>query len=100
MKAIEKKITSAWLAGKSASVSNTRTDGETIFLHRSAIVRKVEGGIEINLAGWNTVTTRSRINAALWAAGYRVGVSTRRGEIYLGSKPIPDCGWVAVPRPA
>lgn len=60
----------------------------------------------INLCGWNTQTTRSRLNAIIRMAakvgygGVDFGVSTANGKAYLrdrsGRNEIPTNGWVKV----
>lgn len=61
-----------------ATQGNTHTDGNTLFLHGNAIARHTERGLEITMAGWETVTTRERLNGL---AG--VSVSQSKGEQYL-----------------
>jgi hypothetical protein len=74
MRATTKTVMSAFLDGRSKTVKNTRTDGRTVWLHGHAIIRRDGSGIEFTLAGWNTVTTRERLNGffALIGSPYRV----------------------------
>ena len=66
--------------------------GTALVLHGHTIARLDKGkGLEINLCGWNTPTTRERLNGL---PGVRV--STKQGQAYLNGKPIPDSGWVTV----
>ena len=62
-----------------------------LLLHGNAIARKDAKGLSINLCGWNTNTTRDRLNGLPG-----VSVSTRKGQAYLNGNPIPSDGWVFV----
>ena len=73
-----------------ASQGNTHTDGATLFLHGNAIARHGEHGLEITLAGWNTTTTRERLNGLPG-----VKVHTKLGQAYLNGKAW-DGEWVVV----
>lgn len=42
----------------------------------------------VNLCGWNTVTTRSRIRA------FGVPLTTKKGVPYIGKTEIPESGWM------
>ena len=87
MRVVSRKITKAWREGKRLTVGNTRTDGRNIYLHGNCIVRTTESGaVQITTAGWNTSTTRERLNGFLEAAGLRyTGVFNRRGDLYFGT---------------
>lgn len=67
-------------------------DGIThLLLHGHNIARIGPDGLEINLCGWNTPTTRERLNGLP-----SVSVSTKQGYAFLNGKPIPSNGWVFV----
>lgn len=59
------------------------------------------GRWEVTLAGWNTVTTRSRLSAIVRHVSRLgpdgLGVSSRKGQPYLhdyaGKRPIDCWGW-------
>jgi hypothetical protein len=95
-----RKITSKAIA----AFTNARNfrDGSTVveafnggvyyILHGNVIARNIDGeGLSINLCGWNTNTTRDRLNGIPG-----VSVSTRKGQAYLNGNPIPDSGWILV----
>lgn len=63
MRKVTRTTTEAFLKRKAKSNGNTNTDGNTLFLHGHAIARHVGQGLEITTAGWNTPTTRDRLNA-------------------------------------
>jgi len=55
-------------------MGNTATNGTQIFLHGNLIAwRQSADVIGLTLAGWNTVTTRERLNGVLnfYGIGYR-----------------------------
>jgi len=83
------------------SFDRTGFEGEivyTITLHSSDIVKLQKGHIYVNLAGWDTVTTRERINQFL-PGGWRM---FREKKItYLAKREcsrwvMPESGWVKV----
>jgi len=64
MRQVSKKISAAFMQRKSAKCGNTRTDGNTIWLHDNPIARwNDDDSFEVTLAGWPTVTTRERLNS-------------------------------------
>ncbi len=63
MKQITKQITSAFIVGRPLSISNSSTDGNSIFLFGNKIAEKRNGKLFITDAGWQTVTTKERLNA-------------------------------------
>lgn len=69
---VSQKIAAAWKNGEASSCGNTWTDGHVVRLHDNAILsRSPAGVVEINLCGWNTKTTRTRINEILQVVGIR-----------------------------
>ena len=66
MRKVTKQIIQAWANYQTATSGNTHTDGETIYLHGNAIIwRTAHNRFCTTLAGWNTVTTRERLNGVL-----------------------------------
>lgn len=58
-----KQVARAFLAKRTLRLKNDESFGDILTFHGNTIaVRKVDGSIEVTLAGWNTVTTRARIN--------------------------------------
>ena len=63
MRKVTEQIKQAFEQGKSKKVGNTETDGNTVWLHGNAIVKRdPDGLVRWSLAGWNTPTTRERVN--------------------------------------
>lgn len=71
MRKVTREVTDAFFNRRPRKCGNTRTDGTTIWLHGNAIAQWQGGELFITLAGWDTVTTRERLNgigrrAARW----------------------------------
>jgi hypothetical protein len=87
-------------------------DGTVIWRYHSTTVftRLSDGSVNLNTGGWNTLTTRERMNMALHrdgpAGGFHFSVRTDRGVLYLGrykrtadggeSKSWPFNKWVSI----
>lgn len=91
MRAIEQKMCEAVCFGENMCMNNTRVenrDGEiTVYLHGNAIYRVVDGVRYFSLAGWNTPTTRSRLNAL------RCNVSQSNFQAMHDGQPIDIYAW-------
>ena len=73
MRKVTEQIKQAFEQGKSKKVGNTETDGQTVWLHGNSIVKRDGWGVvEWSLAGWNTPTTRERINGITGAGVHQV----------------------------
>ncbi|BAP15810.1 hypothetical protein AVU67_gp04 [Ralstonia phage RSJ2] len=112
MRVIEKEMLAAIRAGRNWKSDNTEVryappdaggwETPQVFLHGNLIARARPAGDprnewEFTLAGWNTPTTRSRINALMGAFRLGEGVSTRKGQAYWsypnGGKTIGNDEW-------
>ncbi|UFK09579.1 hypothetical protein [Xanthomonas phage DES1] len=107
MRKIEQQMIKAIKKGKDWTSGNTKVINmgniTNVYLHGHmiAIAHPNHGTLEISLAGWNTVTTRSRLSAlirefaALGPDG--LGVSTKQGQPRLhdamGMRNIDSTGW-------
>lgn len=79
MRKITKEIVAAFLNHETKRIGNSYTDGTTLFLHGNAIARhRTDGCFEVTTAGWNTPTTRERLNGL---PGIKVNV--KQGQLYL-----------------
>lgn len=101
MRNVTEQIAHAFMNGYEKHVSNTNTNGKSIYLWGNEIIRKHEGKIQINLCGYNTTTTRERINGTLNYIGSGYGVTTKKGTVYLldrenNKKEIPCNEWVTI----
>lgn len=87
--------------GLTATKNNTmvctrlRFDGKpvsTIYLHGNTIAQLSDGEWGFKLAGWNTPTTKSRINTLAKHYG-RSGVHQKNKVLYSGDKQINVHDW-------
>lgn len=84
MRQIEFDAVKAFNAGKRFKRSNTEvTACGRVYLHGNLIVQKFGSGLMFTLAGWGSVTTRSRINAFL-PSGIRVGQKNYEQVLRVG----------------
>lgn len=106
MRVIEAKMAAAALTGSSMRSGNTevttrtREDGAritTVYLHGNMIAQNgTLAGWGFRLAGWNTPTTRSRVNALLQGLGVPGRVYSVKGQAHFNGKPINHHDWVHV----
>lgn len=63
MRKIEKVLTPKFFNGESATISNTTIRNKEMYLFGNKIAWVEGNKLFFTLCGWNTVTTRSRLNA-------------------------------------
>lgn len=91
MRKVTQQIKQAFEQGKSLKVGNTETDGKTVWLHGNAIVKRdPDGLVRWSLAGWNTPTTRERVNGIANA-----NVCQFKFEPVLNGEEINPFDWFA-----
>ena len=91
MRKITKEIVAAFMNRETKTIGNSYTNGTTLYLHGNPIARhSCIGVIEVSTAGWNTPTTRERLNGL---PGVRVNV--KRGQLYLNGRPW-DGRWMKI----
>ena len=90
MRKITAETYRAFEQGESLSRGNTYTDGQGLYLHENKIAERKAGWLYITLAGWNTNTTRERLNGLTG-----VQITTKQGQAYLNGKEW-DGKWVQV----
>lgn len=91
MRNVTEQTVLAFLNGRTASVSNTFTNGKELYLHGNKIAMfNDKGQLEISLCGWNTVTTRERINGVFEIGGYNLKLSTKKGQAMINGIAIDD----------
>jgi hypothetical protein len=82
MRKITNNAINAFLAGRNFKESNTEIksncNGVYMYLFDNLIACRVGDRLQITTAGWNTVTTRERLNGLP-----NVSVSQRKGQLYL-----------------
>jgi len=81
MRQITKEISKSFRKGFSKKISNTETDGVSVWLHGNRIAwRNQDNTISITLAGWGTPTTRERLKGILEAHGIYYRVAQLQGS--------------------
>ena len=89
MRKIEKQMNSAIVDGRNWAKDNTRVEvnkhGDTfVYLHGHNIATiSNNGDIRLSSCGWETVTTKSRLNAVLDCFVYGVGIIQRDFQWYI-----------------
>lgn len=83
MRQITADINQAFYEGRKLTKSNTFTDGENVYLHGNKIAYHDEHGVWVSLAGWNTVTTRERVNGLLPRKAEGGFVQRNHGAYYV-----------------
>lgn len=96
MRKTTQRIAEAFKNGKKLTLGNTNTDGQTVCLHGNAIMRKTENGLYVTLAGWNTNTTRERINGILHVLGKDSFFSQRNFIPYYNKTRCKIDEWLPV----
>ena len=95
MRKVTQQIKEAFERREAKSVGNTTTDGNTVWLHGNAIVKRdPDGLVRWSLAGWNTPTTRERVNGIANA-----GVRSVGSVPVLNKQIINPKDWFASPPP-
>ena len=93
MRKVTQQIKQAFERRESKTIGNTRTDGKTVWLHGNAIVKRdPDGLVRWSLAGWNTPTTRERVNGIANA-----DVCQFKFEPVLNGQVIDSSDWFASP---
>ena len=96
MRKITQQIANALFARQNVTKGNTATmDGE-VFLHGNKIAKIENGALLMSLAGWNTPTTRERLNGIADVFGAKDKFSQKDFEPYLGNRLIRDDDWYHV----
>lgn len=90
MRKISQEVAIAFLEGRKKKSGNTMTDGKSLYLHGNEIAKIVGSVLYITTAGWDTPTTKERLNALP-----HVSVRTKNGRLELNGKPW-NGGWIEV----
>lgn len=78
MRKITMEIVNAFQNSRSLKIGNSRTDGESMWLFDNKIAEIRRDGLWITNAGWNSSTTKERLNGLS-----SVNIIQRRGKWYL-----------------
>ncbi len=93
MRKITKDIANALFARQDVNKGNTATINGEVFLHGNKIAKIEDGALLMSLAGWNTPTTRERLNGIADIFGIKDRFSQKNFEPFLGNKEIRDDDW-------
>lgn len=84
MRKVTREIVEAFRRWNKKTIGNTSTDGKSIFLHGNEIATKDRNGVKgifITSAGWETNTTKERLNGLPG-----VSIQQKKRKWYLNGK--------------
>jgi hypothetical protein len=90
MNTITIKITDAFLSGNPKKISNSKTDGRSLWLFENKIAEHREDGLYISNAGWFSRTTKERLSGLP-----NVTIYQKKKKWYLNGEEW-DGGWKRV----
>ena len=96
MRKVTNQIAKSFFNGQSKTVGNTRTDGNSVWLHGNKIAEKIDNGLKLTLAGWNTPTTRERLNGILQVFNLDGSYNQQDFEAYFNGQMIDAREWQTV----
>ena len=82
MRKITQHVVGHFMSQQKATRGNTHTDGVSLWLHGNRIAYHENGDVYVSLCGWDTNTTRERLNGI-----HGVHVTTKQGQAFLNGKP-------------
>lgn len=82
MRIVTRKAVAALMNGKTFSSKNTQVQDGCMYLYGKPIARLDSDSMIISTCGWNTLTTRERLNGLP-----NVKVFVKRGQLYLNDFP-------------
>lgn len=91
MRKVTQQIKDAFDARQERRIGNTYTDGQSVWLHDNMIVDRRGSDIYASLAGWNTPTTRERVNGITNAGFHQVNF-----EALLNGEPVDVHAWIKI----
>ena len=87
MRKITEEISTAFLGSRRLYKDNTTTDGSEIRLHGNLIAYwSTDSTVAVTLAGWNSITTRERLNGLLELMGLVKRIISEDGVPYIRYK--------------
>ena len=91
MRKITIEMASAFENNENKTLSNTEVKDNKMYLWGNCIAKKENGKTYINMCGYNTNTTRERLNGL---SG--VNIKSKDFTPYLNGIKISSCGWYEV----
>ena len=93
MRKVTEQIKQAFFNKEALKVNNTRTDGNSVFLHGNEIIKRDSSGLILfTFAGWGSSTTRERLKGILNVDVYQKD----HEQYYNGAKVINLKDWHVV----
>jgi hypothetical protein len=90
MRKVTQETVNAFIQGMPKKVGNTRTNGKQLFLHGNLISEHRADGLYVSNAGWNSRTTKERLNALP-----NVSIQQKKNQWYLNGESW-DGQWAKV----
>lgn len=95
MRQITKEAVRAFNNNENFSLSNTTVKADCtrtrMYLFGNLIAVKENGKLRVTLAGWNSNTTRERLNGL-----NGVSVTSKQGQAFINGKAVANSEWVEV----
>ena len=82
MKKVTEETCAAFMAGKKLKIGNTVSTGDELILHGNCIAKRVDGVVLISNAGWETATTKERLNGLDAGISQKNFIWHRKGELF------------------
>jgi hypothetical protein len=86
MRKVTRQVCEAFVRGEKKTVGNTYTNGNELRLHGNLIARKENGQIILSDCGWQTVTTKERLNGLLDILCAGAGIYQKKFCWYLWNR--------------
>ena len=87
---VDRESVKALFEGKDYTNKNTKVRGDTLYLYNNPIMQIRNDGLYITIGGWNTPTTKRRLNSLP-----KVSVYNKRKMLHLNGAPW-DGSWIRV----
>ncbi len=95
MRQITREAVAAFNRNENFKLSNTEVKadctGTRLYLFGNLIARKTGNRLQVTLCGYNTTTTRERLNGLPG-----VKCLSRKGQAFINGKPVSNNEWVQV----
>jgi len=86
-------ICQAFLRKEKKTIDNSHTDGNALYLFGNKIAEYRGAVIWVTFAGWQTNTTKERLNTLCNEARSPIGFSQAKGQLYAGCYMNDVVGW-------
>ena len=90
MRQVTTQIIDSFMSGESKKISNSQTDGKSLYLFNNKIAEHREDGLYITNANWMSNTTKERLNGLP-----NVSIQQKKGKWYLNGNEW-DGSWIKV----